>query len=232
MFPVTTTQQTLPLEVSIPQSTFCYPKSNYQLVSTGSLLMQCSPTPPPRSDSSMKVTTLLLLLSLLNTLSEAILPEVNLHSPLSSLYIDRAIPSTPTQSSLQFSSTLSVQSSAISVSTHRYPSNLTPIPSNLHPHCTAWDHLCLWKPTFICSSGDPNLDITDEDLDCLIIVINSSWQSATWETYGAGILVFHVFCDLKSIPEDQQCPADLLLMLTFVSSCAGAYSGKTLKWMH
>ena len=156
------------------------------------------------------------------------MPEVNLHPPLSSLYIDRQRPTTPTQSSSQFSTALSVQSAAISLSTHKYPSNLTPIPSNLRPHCPARDRLRLWKPTFIRSSGDPNLDITDEDLDRLIIVINSSWQSATRETYGAGILVFHVFCDLRSIPEDQRCPADPLLMLTFVSSCAGAYSGKTL----
>jgi hypothetical protein len=40
--------------------------------------------------------------------------------------------------------------------------------------------------------------------------------------------VFHVFCDLRGVPEKQRCPADPLLMLTFISSCAGSYSGKTL----
>ena len=46
--------------------------------------------------------------------------------------------------------------------------------------------------------------------------------------YGAGLLVFHVFCDLRAITETHRCPADPLLMLTFISSCAGAYSGRTL----
>jgi hypothetical protein len=59
-------------------------------------------------------------------------------------------------------------------------------------------------------------------------VINTSWQPTTRETYGAGLLVFHVFCDQRAIPELQRCPADSLLMLTFISSCAGSYSGKTL----
>jgi hypothetical protein len=44
----------------------------------------------------------------------------------------------------------------------------------------------------------------------------------------AGLLVFHVFCDIRTIPETQRCPADTLTILTFISSCAGSYSGKTL----
>ena len=138
------------------------------------------------------------------------------------------IPYTPTQSNSRFSSTLSAHNSSVTTSTHKYPINLTPISSALRPHCSARDRLRLWKPTFIRAAGDSNLDITDEDLDRLIIVINSSWQPTTRETYGAGLLVFHVFCDLRMIPEDQRCPADPLLMLTFISNCAGSYSGKTL----
>ena len=120
------------------------------------------------------------------------------------------------------------QNLSASTSSRKYRINLTPVLSTLRPHCQAWDRLHLWKPTFIRSSGDPNLDITDDDLDWLIIVINSSWQYATHETYGAGLLIFHIFCDLRLIPEDQRCPADPLLMLTFISSCAGPYSSKTL----
>jgi hypothetical protein len=100
--------------------------------------------------------------------------------------------------------------------------------SSLRPHCSARDRLRLWKPTFARSSGDQRLEITDDDLDRLILVINSSWQPATRETYGAGLLVFHVFCDLRLIPEEFRCPVDPLLFLTFISSCAGTYSGKTL----
>ena len=100
--------------------------------------------------------------------------------------------------------------------------------SSLRPHCTARDRLRLWKPTFTRSPGNQSVEITDQDLDRLISVINISWQPATREAYGAGLLVFHVFCDIRQIPEDFRCPADPLLILTFISSCAGSYSGKTL----
>ena len=103
-----------------------------------------------------------------------------------------------------------------------------PILSDLRPHCTARDRLRLWKPTFVRSPEHLIEEITDNDLDRLISVINSSWQPATCETYGAGLLVFHIFCDLRLVPEIFRCPADPLLMLTFISSCAGSYSRKTL----
>ncbi|KAG1860251.1 hypothetical protein DFJ58DRAFT_657971 [Suillus subalutaceus] len=48
------------------------------------------------------------------------------------------------------------------------------------------------------------------------------------ECYGAGLLVFHVFCDERAIPEDQHCPIDMHTLLNFVASCAGSYSGKML----
>ena len=111
---------------------------------------------------------------------------------------------------------------------HRYLTNLTPILSELRPHCTARDHLHLWKPIFFRSLEHLIEEITDEDLDCLISVINSSWQPAMCETYRAGLLIFHVFCDLRLVPETFRCPADPLLMLTFISSCACSYSKKTL----
>jgi hypothetical protein len=48
------------------------------------------------------------------------------------------------------------------------------------------------------------------------------------ETYGAGLLVFHVYCDAHSVPETQRCPISPNLLLAFLSSCAGAYSGSSL----
>ena len=138
-----------------------------------------------------------------------------------------ASPSTSSQTNnSRFSAVLPSQNS-ITIP-HKYSSKLTPKLSELRPHCPARDRLRLWKPTFVRSHDVPNVEITDEDLDRLIAVINSSWQSTTRETYGAGLLVFHVFCDLRLIPEPARCPADPLLMLTFISSCAGSYSGKTL----
>jgi hypothetical protein len=128
----------------------------------------------------------------------------------------------------RFSSIFPSKSLTTLISPHKYHSSLTPAFSELRPHCPARDRLRLWKPTFIRSPDSPELDITDSDLDRLITVINTSWQPTTRETYGAGLLVFHVFCDLRSVPEAQRCPADPLLMLTFITSCAGSYSGKTL----
>lgn len=137
-------------------------------------------------------------------------------------------PPPPSQFSARFASDLPIPSISRPKSTHSYRGNLTPAISDLRPHCSARDRLRLWKPAFVRSSDSPTLDITDIDLDRLITVINISWQPTTRETYGAGLLVFHVFCDLREVPEEQRCPAHPLLMLTFISSCAGSYSGRTL----
>ncbi|KIJ61936.1 hypothetical protein HYDPIDRAFT_76355, partial [Hydnomerulius pinastri MD-312] len=42
------------------------------------------------------------------------------------------------------------------------------------------------------------------------------------------LTVIPCFCNLKSVPEQQRCPVDSLLILAFVSSCTGSYSEKTL----
>lgn len=133
-----------------------------------------------------------------------------------------------TPSTSRFTAILPSQENRSTRIPHKYPVHLTPRVSSLRPHCPARDRLRLWKPAYTRASGNQRLEITDEDLDRLVSVINSSWQPTTRETYGAGLLVFHVFCDLRLIPEEFRCPADPLLFLTFISSCAGTYSGKTL----
>ncbi|KAG1763210.1 hypothetical protein EV702DRAFT_1205776 [Suillus placidus] len=55
-----------------------------------------------------------------------------------------------------------------------------------------------------------------------------AWAPGTRECYGAGLLVFHVFCDERNIPEEQHCPVDTRTMLNFVAGCTGSYSGKTV----
>ena len=138
-----------------------------------------------------------------------------------------ASPPIPTQPHSRFDSVFPSQDSSIRLP-HKYLTNLTPAPSVLRPHCSARDRLRLWKPTFQRSADAPDLEITEADLDRLISVINTSWQPSTHDSYGTGLLVFHVFCDQRLVPESRRCPADPLLLLTFISSCAGAYSGKTL----
>ncbi|KAF8961375.1 hypothetical protein BDZ97DRAFT_1610807, partial [Flammula alnicola] len=52
--------------------------------------------------------------------------------------------------------------------------------------------------------------------------MNNAYAPATKESYGTGLLVFHVFCDQKipPVPEHQRGPASEALILEFISSCA------------
>jgi hypothetical protein len=199
-----------------------------QLISTGSLLMPHSPIFQLKSGSSTKAIIPLPSAGALNILSEVMLPTKHSLSPPIVVTPSNSSPSSPLSS--QFRSRFSAELPTIisSNATRRYLSNLTPLVSDLRPHCPARDRLRLWKPTFIRSSGSPDLEITDDDLDQAITVINTSRQPTTRETYRASLLVFYVFCDQRAVPEGQRCPADPLLMLTFITSCAGSYSGSTL----
>lgn len=55
-----------------------------------------------------------------------------------------------------------------------------------------------------------------------------AYAEATRETYGSGLLTFHVFCDSKSIPENQRAPTSNILISSFITSMAGHYSAKTI----
>jgi hypothetical protein len=58
--------------------------------------------------------------------------------------------------------------------------------------------------------------------------MGSSWAQTTKETYGAGLLVCHIYCDSLKIPEEHRCPVSPTLLLAFLFSCAGSYSGTAL----
>jgi hypothetical protein len=72
-----------------------------------------------------------------------------------------------------------------------------------------------------------DLTISDTQLNRILIVMGASWALSTKETYGAGLLVFQVYCDSHQIQENQRCPISSTL-LAFLSSCTGAYSGSSL----
>jgi hypothetical protein len=74
----------------------------------------------------------------------------------------------------------------------------------------------------------PSHKVSDTQLKCILDVIGLSWAQLTKETYGAGLLVFHVFCDTHNITEENHCPVTHSLLLNFLCSCAGSYSGSTL----
>lgn len=117
----------------------------------------------------------------------------------------------------------------------RYKPGLTPLPSPLRPHCLARERLRRWLPsggnTRFQSHDSPNtpdIIISDDQLNRILEVMGSSWADSTKETYGAGLLVFNVYCDSLKIPEQQRCPISPTLLLAFLSSCAGSYSGTAL----
>ena len=118
---------------------------------------------------------------------------------------------------------------SISTPTH-YATDLTPRPSSFRPHCLARDRLRLWKPANPPprASSHQDADVSETQLDRILDVINASWAESTKSTYGAGLLVFHVFCDIHDVPEGQRCPTSPTLLLSFLSSCAGSYSGASL----
>jgi hypothetical protein len=78
------------------------------------------------------------------------------------------------------------------------------------------------------SGSQQGAEITDAQLDCILDVMGSSWAQSMKETYGAGLIVFHMFCNTNDIEEDQRCPVAPALLLTFLSSCTGSYSGSAL----
>ena len=87
---------------------------------------------------------------------------------------------------------------------------------------------CIGTPSPQASPPPPHPALTETDLNCILTVISASWCDSTKTTYGAGLLVFHVFCDVRSIPEIDCCPIAQPLLLTFLSSCAGSCAGSTL----
>ena len=52
-----------------------------------------------------------------------------------------------------------------------------------------------------------------------------AWTESTQETYGTGLLTYHVFRDKKEIPEPQRAPTNSILLQLFIASMAGSYSG-------
>ncbi|KAG2060458.1 hypothetical protein BDR06DRAFT_1053624 [Suillus hirtellus] len=135
----------------------------------------------------------------------------------------------------RFAASLPTTNTLSTSSPSRYKPNLTPNPSTLRPHCLARDRLRLWVPAgrstrqnSVYSSDVPNHEISDAQLERILEVIGSAWAQSTKETYGAGLLVFHVFCDSNNVEEDKRCPIARNLLLNFLCSCAGSYSGSAL----
>ena len=66
------------------------------------------------------------------------------------------------------------------------------------------------------------------DLEQIFNVMSNAWAESTRESYSSGILVYHVYCDMKGIPEELRAPASQSNITSFIVSLAGSYSGSTI----
>jgi hypothetical protein len=55
-----------------------------------------------------------------------------------------------------------------------------------------------------------------------------AWEEDMHTSYGAGLLMWHCFCDDKGIPEQDRAPATQDLLSAFIAHMAAVYSGSTI----
>jgi hypothetical protein len=60
------------------------------------------------------------------------------------------------------------------------------------------------------------------------VVRSHAWAASTQEVYGTGLLLFHVYCDSKGVPEEERAPANSHLIQAFIATIAGAYAGTSI----
>ncbi|KIK91144.1 hypothetical protein PAXRUDRAFT_150157, partial [Paxillus rubicundulus Ve08.2h10] len=98
------------------------------------------------------------------------------------------------------------------------------------PTCTARDHLQRWLHalTTVCNPHENPTTLQESDMTRIKDIIAHAWAESTKESYGSGLLVFHIFCDAKSIPDHNCAPTSTQLISFFISSLTGQYSGSTI----
>ncbi|KAK0191738.1 hypothetical protein F5146DRAFT_931255, partial [Armillaria mellea] len=106
-----------------------------------------------------------------------------------------------------------------------YPTLLTLHPSQWHPHCLARECLIKWRPA---SPWTEAPYLSEDDLTRVFRVLSFSWADKTLETYGSGLLLYHIFCDVRNIPDNAHCPASAEIILSFLAMMAGSYASTTL----
>ncbi|GBE89617.1 hypothetical protein SCP_1602800 [Sparassis crispa] len=214
-----------------PHKVSSYPPLSSQQISTGFSWTAPSHTPPQNFVCVEKDVTPGPSQSGLMVLLQTLMPSNNEKWTGSTMSYLKVEPSGMTEiPDSHFAATLPA-STTVNPRPRPYKEGRVPLTSAQRPHCLAWDRLWLWLPLNRRTTRDRNgfeVPVTDDDLDRVLAVITVSWAQSTRESYGAGLLIFHIFCDNRGITEDQRCPASSILMLTFLSCCAGSYSGKTL----
>ena len=109
-----------------------------------------------------------------------------------------------------------------------YLPHLTPTPSSLRPHCLARDQLRRWIPASHPLQPVDGNGPLEEERERVKDMMVHAWEEDTRVSYGAGLLMWHCFCDEKGVPEENWAPAAQALLLAFVAHLAAAYSGRTI----
>lgn len=102
-----------------------------------------------------------------------------------------------------------------------YVAGLAPAPSPLRPHVLASDRLRAWRPLY---APIPPEFLSSEATARVAELAWRSYAENTASTYGSGLLLFHVWCDLRQVPEPLRAPTSAAILAPFVSDLAGSYS--------
>ena len=107
------------------------------------------------------------------------------------------------------------------------------LPSALRPpDCPAGDRIRVWRPKNARHTLDHNgqpLTLNEQDLARIKNVLQHTFAPNTRNSYGSGLLVFHVFCYLRGIDEDHRAPVNPTVLSSFISTLASSYGGSTIK---
>jgi hypothetical protein len=68
----------------------------------------------------------------------------------------------------------------------------------------------------------------NKDLQRILLVTSKAYSKGVAGSYSISLLVFHVYCDKKEIPDQQHIPVSHVLLSSFIATLAGSYYGKTI----
>ena len=235
-FRANSTRQMNHPEESMDPTTVYSPKSLFPLNSNHSLSTTMPPLQKQRSIKEMLVTAISTQLNCLDN-NEILTaskrgdgsnerPSKSYTSPIPGEGIERT---EDTTTNPRWPAPLPTQSSG---RPRPYPNHLQPQPSTLRPHCPSKDRLVLWQPTstrtFRDREGRP-IELREEDLERVKLALVRSYAENTLQSYSTWLLVFHIFCDTRSIPEDQRAPASSDLISNWLAAIVGTYSGTAIR---
>lgn len=97
-------------------------------------------------------------------------------------------------------------------------------PNLLRPPCRSSERLLQWRPI-----DSPRLNLIRADNQNIHALLIQGYAENTRDTYGAGLKLFHAFCNARGVSETDRAPASRELVTEFVGSIIGFYAQSTIK---